>query len=197
MISNDPPQTSLRERKKRHVRTALQAHALRLFAEQGYAKTTVEQIAAAAEVSPSTFFRYFPTKEAVVLYDNQASAILAAFQTQSSTTGVITALRLGIQSVFEDLPKEIVRAEERRFELINRTPELREAMLRGLVKDIPKISSWLAERSGRRLDERRARVLAGAIVGVGIVSFLDTSRNSMAQYVQEFVANLENLEVNY
>ncbi|MFN8629902.1 MAG: helix-turn-helix domain-containing protein [Chloroflexota bacterium] len=41
---------------------AIQEHALRLFREQGYDRTTVEQIAEAAEVSPSTFFRYFPTR---------------------------------------------------------------------------------------------------------------------------------------
>ena len=45
------------------------AHALRLFTEQGYDETTVDQIADAAEVSQSTFFRYFPTKEDVVLHD--------------------------------------------------------------------------------------------------------------------------------
>ena len=59
----------LRERKKAKTKAAIQEHALRLFREQGYAETTVEQIAAAAEVSPSTFFRYFPAKEDTVLTD--------------------------------------------------------------------------------------------------------------------------------
>jgi AcrR family transcriptional regulator len=61
--------TGLRERKKAKTRAAIQAHALRLFAKQGYDETTIDQIADAAEVSQSTFFGYFPTKEDVVLHD--------------------------------------------------------------------------------------------------------------------------------
>jgi AcrR family transcriptional regulator len=59
----------LRERKRTRTRLAIQADAIRLFAEKGYENTTVEDIAYAAAISPRTFFRYFPTKEDVVLWD--------------------------------------------------------------------------------------------------------------------------------
>ncbi len=57
---------SLRERKKRQTRQRLIEAALRLFQDQGYDDTTVEQIAAAAQVAKGTFFNYFETKEAIL-----------------------------------------------------------------------------------------------------------------------------------
>jgi AcrR family transcriptional regulator len=64
-----PLAKGLRERKKLKTRESIQREAMRLIGKQGYEQTTVEQIAAAVEISPSTFFNYFPSKEDVVLYD--------------------------------------------------------------------------------------------------------------------------------
>src|SRR5258705_9122204 len=57
----------LRDRKKIQTLVTIRREAMRLIEENGYANTTVEQIAEAAEVSPSTFFRYFPSKEMVLM----------------------------------------------------------------------------------------------------------------------------------
>jgi AcrR family transcriptional regulator len=61
-----PPPVSLRERKKLATRRELRRVALRMIAERGYSNVTVEEIAEAANVSPRTFFNYFPTKEAAL-----------------------------------------------------------------------------------------------------------------------------------
>ena len=87
----------LRERKKQQTRAAIQREALRLIAERGYHATTCEQIAAAAEVSPATLFRYFPTKEDIVLQDGYdpviASAVLARPSRRGPPAGSASRIR--------------------------------------------------------------------------------------------------------
>jgi AcrR family transcriptional regulator len=76
------PPLGLRERKKIKLRRTIQAEALRLFVARGYEQTTVEQIADAAETSTTTFYRYFPTKEDVVLDDDFDALIEAGLATR-------------------------------------------------------------------------------------------------------------------
>ena len=94
--SQDRPD-GLRERKKARTRAAIREHALRLFRENGYQRTTVEQIAAAAEVSPSTFFRYFPTKEDLVLQDDMDTRMIEAFERQPSDLSPLSAVRAAVR----------------------------------------------------------------------------------------------------
>jgi AcrR family transcriptional regulator len=85
----------LRERKKARTREALSAAALDLFAAQGFDATTIEDIADRCEVSPRTFFRYFPSKEAVLFADGEdrRSALIAALAAQPAEVGPLDALR--------------------------------------------------------------------------------------------------------
>jgi AcrR family transcriptional regulator len=102
-MTTSPP-TGLRERKKAKTRAAIRDHAMRLFDEQGYAATTVEQIAEAADVSPSTFFRYFPTKEDTVLADDYDPLIVAELRAQPPEMNPIEAIRRSIHAVFDQIP---------------------------------------------------------------------------------------------
>jgi AcrR family transcriptional regulator len=76
--------TGLRERKKLQTRAALIDAAAELCVRQGYDNTTVEQIAAAADVAPRTFSRYFPNKESVVaaITDDLDDLMAAAVEKQ-------------------------------------------------------------------------------------------------------------------
>ncbi|WP_431238821.1 TetR/AcrR family transcriptional regulator [Mycolicibacterium aichiense] len=88
------PPAGLRERKKQRTRAMLVDAAVTLCIERGYHNTTVEQIAAAAEVSPRTFSRYFPTKDAVMMtvLDDLVDAAVAALATIDSGVPPLTAL---------------------------------------------------------------------------------------------------------
>src|SRR4030095_16556006 len=93
LSQDDQPPVGLRERKKARTKTAIQEHALRLFRGQGYDATTVEQIAEAAEISPSTFFRYFKTKEDVVVEDRYDELVAAAIEATPPEVGPFETLR--------------------------------------------------------------------------------------------------------
>jgi AcrR family transcriptional regulator len=89
----------IRSRKKARTRLEIQDAALDLFAEQGFEATTVEQIAHRADVSPSTFFRYFGTKADIILsdHDTQIGELCAVIASQPPEIREIEAVRIGLQ----------------------------------------------------------------------------------------------------
>jgi len=122
------PEPDWRQRKKTATCDRIQASALRLFREQGYDATTVEQIAAAAGVSHMTFFRYFPAKEDVALSDSYDPMIAAQLaQTPASwplTQRIRAVLVQGLQRVY-DTDRDALLAQNT---LIVSTPVLRERL---------------------------------------------------------------------
>src|SRR5436309_7987479 len=115
----------LRERKKARTRAAIREHALRLFRESGYQRTTVEQIAAAAEVSPSTFFRYFPTKEDVVLQDDMDTRMIEALERQPAGLGPVAAVRGAIREALESYNEADLEVIRQTTALTMTVPEVR------------------------------------------------------------------------
>jgi AcrR family transcriptional regulator len=160
----------LRERKKAKTRAAIRAHAMRLFDEQGYAATTVDQIAEAAEVSPSTFFRYFPTKEDVVLTDDYDEPILDAMRAQPPEVHPAEAMTRAIRQVFANVTPAEWEAEQRRQRLVYQVPELQTRVMQQYVTMIGVVAAVIAERAGLPADDFSARVTAGALIGAALAS---------------------------
>lgn len=177
-------QSGLRERKKARTRASIREHALRLFREQGYQATTVEQIAAAAEVSPSTFFRYFPTKEDVVLRDDMDDRILEAFARQPASLTPVAAVRAAIREATGTFtPAEW--AEMREAAELNLTvPEIRARIMDELSRTIDVMAEALAKRTGRAPDDFRVRTYVGAVFGV-MLSVMSASPNPHADLGKE------------
>jgi AcrR family transcriptional regulator len=191
--ANDIP-PGLRERKKLKTRAAIQKHAMRLFAEQGYAATTVEQIAEAAEVSPSTFFRYFPTKEDVILFDSTDPLMLDAFETQPPEMSPLEALRSAIREVYGGLTPEEMERERERMILVRTVPEIRQRVLATYAGAIGMVAEIVAKRVGREADDIRVRTFAGALVGALIGVYLATEDDPETDYISLIDATLEQLE---
>jgi AcrR family transcriptional regulator len=185
----------LRERKKIKTHAAIQREALRLFREQGYGATTVEQIAEAAEVSPSTFFRYFPTKEDVVLYDVLDPVMIATFKAQPADLSPIQALRAAFRDVYDCLSVEELTQQRERAALFLSVPELRGAWMSELAGTIQLLTGLIAERSGRRADDLGVRNYAGAVIGAIMAAWLATADDPSAdvfELVDGGMARLEN-----
>lgn len=104
MRQPDAEPVGRRERKKRQTRQALEDAAWRLFLDKGFAPTTIDDITEAVDVSQRTFFRHFPSKEAVLFadLDEQLAHLRAAFDARPKDEALIMSVRQAILSVAGD-----------------------------------------------------------------------------------------------
>jgi AcrR family transcriptional regulator len=188
------PALGLRERKKERTREMIRAHALHLFATQGYDETTVQQIIDEVEISESTFFRYFPTKADVVLSDDFDPLIVDSFQRQPRELSAVRALRYAFRDAFGRLSRDELDEQRSRMQIILAVPELRAAMLDQFASAMQLLAAVLAERVGRSADDMVVRTLAGAVVGVSMavmVAVFEDPHADLAALLDEAMGHLE------
>jgi AcrR family transcriptional regulator len=163
------PRPGLRERKKIRTRQAIRHAAYRLFAEQGYDATSVDRIAHEAEVSPSTVFRYFPTKEDIVLTDEYDPLIHDALLARPADEAPVTALRNAMLGIFEQAARQEPGREpaesHQRMQLVLNVPALRARMTEHMAVTGRLLVRALAERTGLPTDSFELRVCTGALLG--------------------------------
>ncbi len=193
--ASEPPR-GLRERKKAKTKAAIQHHALRLFQQQGYDTTTVEQIAEAAEISPSTFFRYFPNKEDVVLYDDFDPLIFAAFEAQPADLSPLEAMRRAFREVFVRMSGEDMEHMWERAKLVLTVPELRMRMLDQIVDAMQSMSTQLARRIGRKANDFAVRTFVGAVMGAMLSAMMAVAADQQGKITELSDASLAYLRGN-
>lgn len=185
------------ERKRARARNAIQREALRLFGERGFAETTVEQVAQAADVAPSTVFRHFPTKQDLLVLDGYHSflgPLEEALAVQPPGLSTIAALRAAFALAFAGLaPVDRAARYERDFAMIT-IPELWSANTALISKGMDAIAVMAARRTGRDPEDPEVRAFTRAVSGAGLAVLLDWARDPSfdpATALDETLAGLE------
>jgi AcrR family transcriptional regulator len=162
-----PIPQGLRERKKQKTRESIQREAMRLIQKQGYDQTTIEQIAAAVEISPSTFFNYFPTKEDVVLYDAYDPVLAKLILERPADEPLSISLRRVLETMGDvfDRDRDIILA---RGKLWFEVPALRARIWEELDKAQLFMSGLIAQRSGRAAGDFETRVAVMVMVSAAM-----------------------------
>jgi AcrR family transcriptional regulator len=183
-----------REQKREETRRRLMREGQRLFAAQGFDRTSVDEIADAAGVSRRTFFHYFGSKEDVVLsrHDDFERALMEAIRTAPREAPL---LQVAEQAVIATL----AMFDHDEFELLERlkrdTPALR-ARDHGKYERLERaIAGALAERSGASPDDLRTRLDAMLVTGILRVAGSEWASASAAgvpieAYMQQVVRSL-------
>jgi AcrR family transcriptional regulator len=153
---------SLRQRKRARTRAALIAAALELFERQGFEATTIDEIAAAADVSPRTFFRYFATKEEVALGDDLGHEIIGLIAARPAEEPTLESVRRVIGDGLGLISEDDREALLARLRIVYRTPSLRARRWEFQLEMGRIVGAILAERRGLPPDDLGSRVTATA-----------------------------------
>jgi AcrR family transcriptional regulator len=184
MTSTTP---GLRERKKEQTRRALAEVALDLFETRGYADTTVEDIAAAADVSPRTFFRYFAGKDEAVF--DRAGDVEGAFRALLGSRPADEPLLVSLREIGRALIAGEIVDEPRVRRLLALTksePALRNRYNAVIDTIERELTAWAADRLGVPATDLRPRLIAATVLAarrVAMDTWLESPGDDLADHV--------------
>jgi AcrR family transcriptional regulator len=177
------PALGLRERKKQRTRATLIDAAVELCDRQGFERTTVDQIAAIADVSPRTFSRYFATKDAIALalIDDALDVAAVELARQPSDIGHFEALRRSYVTMYnstKSAPPGALSADRMMctVRIIMTSPTLRQAALEYRPHAV---NVELAKRLGVDIENRRLKLLAAVWGSIIMTAMADLSEQGV------------------
>jgi AcrR family transcriptional regulator len=152
--------TSLRERKKQLTQAAIEEAALRLFQERGYEQTSIQDIADTVMVSARTFFRYFSSKEEVLLGPmrlvlNESLRFLQELAPTESLHAMLRATFLHLAGLYQQRRTSFLR----RYQVAVQTPSIATIYLYALLETEPLICDALLAHPGLAVGRSQIRLL--------------------------------------
>ncbi len=156
----------LRERKKQRTRETIVRVAMDLFAEHGFERTTIHDIAAGAEIAPRTFFGYFPSKEAVVFHDFDAAFVAFGSRLHTRPPGetAFDAMRAWLLEWIEEREGAVEEEDAARRRLVAATPALAAHERGNLARFEAVLARAVADDLGVPADSLRPHLVAAAAV---------------------------------
>lgn len=158
----------LRERKKLATRRRIVDAALRRFAEQGYEATTVEEIADDAEVSVTTFFRYFPTKDEVLFIDagRHGPEFRTELEARPAHEPDLVAIHHALREYHERDGYDEDQRRLQRYRIVAEAPVLRGRAHAVAAQWREEVATGIARRRGEASDSREVRFAAAIALAV-------------------------------
>jgi AcrR family transcriptional regulator len=179
-----PP--SLRDRKLRLVRARLAELALTPLLERGFDAVTIDDLAAAAGISRRTFFRYFATKEDVVIstFDEPGTVLLAELERRAEAEPPLEAMRSTLDAIIGAFARDRSRAQAT-LELIRRTPTLRGRFL--VMQDdwIERVAAAIRPRAGSDVRAQLVARVAIAAVDTALAAWTERPAQDLRSVTAE------------
>jgi AcrR family transcriptional regulator len=185
----------LRERKRLDALQRIQRTALDLFDAHGYDAVTVERVAHEASVSPSTVYRYFGTKEQLVIHDDYDPAIIRVLEASSSGGSPLGTLRAALDEVVDQLMAEEEQRIRRRMRYMYDVPAVNAAFLADVAEAESVLRSTFGRQTGLAPEGLEMRVYAGTVLAAMLAAlrfwYDAEGRESLVDVVRRTIDLLE------